>query len=719
MPHTPEPPCPFFMTHHGPVGAWASLTFGLPGRGVSIDREAVKVEEVGDLLVAVGRGRGTVRMLPFSRAWDAEAAWAAEADELPPEHRPNRIRDRWRFVPPEEITRRLSACVDTYEAPDFTFRVYTPHPAIPDPATGEELTEALVPAILLELEVDNTASDREATAFLGLAYWARKMRVLDWTTGERLCGVGLSNDWALGAVAEPGRVFTVRENFIAEAVEAGQPVAHCAGGEGGVLRRIAPRARETLRAAFAFYKPGPVSPGVEAVYAYTRDGPCPEGAAYAVLREADALIARCEAFDADVRARCPDPVKRQIFAQAVRGYDANAQLLADEDGRYYYSVNEGQFAWRNTLDLAVDHLPWELARMPWVVRVIMDLYRERYAYHDRVRFADRPGETFPGGLAFCHDMGSYTAWSPPGRGGYEVTGHAFYTHMTTEQVLNGVYGFGGYALAGGSLGWARSATETFRDLLLSLERRDAPDAGDRDGLLAAESTRCGTSHEITTYDALDASLKAARGNLYVAVKTWAACLVLEAVFDRLGLSGEAARAAAFAARTARALADRFDTGRDAFPANVLEPDAGYLVAALEPLAVPAWLGLDRRMADFALLMDLLRRHARTCLVPGRCIDAAGGGLRLSSGSANTWPSKAILCLWVLEEVFGVDLAAAYPTLLPALARWLQGAAAEVTLSDQVNADTETVRGGSYYPRMVTAALWTMPRPTGRHEETDR
>ena len=38
------PSTPFFMTHHEPVGAFASLTFGLTGRDVSVDLESPGVE---------------------------------------------------------------------------------------------------------------------------------------------------------------------------------------------------------------------------------------------------------------------------------------------------------------------------------------------------------------------------------------------------------------------------------------------------------------------------------------------------------------------------------------------------------------------------------------------------------------------------------------------------------------------------------------------------
>ena len=56
-----------FMTHHGPMGAWGSLTYGLPGRGASIDTRRMVVDDAANMLVGVSRGKGQVRVLPFFR----------------------------------------------------------------------------------------------------------------------------------------------------------------------------------------------------------------------------------------------------------------------------------------------------------------------------------------------------------------------------------------------------------------------------------------------------------------------------------------------------------------------------------------------------------------------------------------------------------------------------------------------------------------------------
>ena len=48
---------PMFHTHHAPVGAWASLTFGSPSKGVSIDLENPEVKDSGTLLFGMANGQ--------------------------------------------------------------------------------------------------------------------------------------------------------------------------------------------------------------------------------------------------------------------------------------------------------------------------------------------------------------------------------------------------------------------------------------------------------------------------------------------------------------------------------------------------------------------------------------------------------------------------------------------------------------------------------------
>ena len=156
-----------------------------------------------------------------------------------------------------------------------------------------------------------------------------------------------------------------------------------------------------------------------------------------------------------------------------------------------------------------------------------------------------------------------------------------------------------------------------------------------------------------------------------------------------------------AGRTARSLLARFDNSKGAFPANLLEGGDSLVLAALDPLAVPLFCGMDEDLRRYPELIGQLKTHAETCLQPGRCLDSKSGGLRLSSASANTWPSKVALVLastgW-LENRSPKETA---PGAYARLGAWLQGAAKRVTVSDQIDASTGEVLGGSYYPRLVT------------------
>lgn len=692
------------MTHHSPVGAWSSLTFGLPACGMSIDTERMQVVDSGNLYIGVSRGRGDVTVLPFF-------TWAVRDAEVENLTRSQRSISHWTVVPPDRITRRLTPCTDEYNTEGFTLRVLTPMPALPDPQSGASLQDACCPAILLELEVDNSARDKPCWAFIGIEPKGfADPNPLDWMTDGRLCGIGSREDWALAALPEPDRVYTVRGNLCQ--AEDGRPLLHPVGMQGAAVRAVPPGARETLTCAFGFFRHGPVSQGIAAQFAYTRHFNDVRAVCHYALSHAERMRDDCRRFDAAVEAACPDVRRRELFSQAVRSYAANSQVLVTEEGRALYAVCEGQFRWRNTLDLAADHLPWELWRNPWVTRNIIDLYIERYTYRDELRFPP-DDRLHPGGLAFAHDMGGDTAYTPPGRSGYEQPGDSGYCFMTTEQVLNGAYCISAYALAAGDLGWATQRHQVMASLVESLHRRDHWDPGQRNGLLEGLSSKVGANgREITTYDCLDASLKSARGNLYIAVKTWCANLLLGEVLERVGDDRAAARARAMASRTAESLAARFDTGRGAFPSNLLEPSGSLMIAAIEPLAVPLFVGLEAHLRRFEDLVDKLRQHVRACMQPGACLDASTGGLRLVSSSANTWPSKGFLCAFVMEDFFGIDLEREHPTVMREFLYWMQVSAAQRTPTDQILADTRTAHAGSYYPRMVTSSLWVAGRAAG-------
>ena len=119
---------PLFLTQHAPVGAWASLSFGTPGKGICIQSQNAGTFAEADLLIALRRGAQT-SAFPFVRS-------------------PSDYSD-WQFLPTESITRGLSASTDEYACPNLTFRLFSPHAALPNPKRAGNLQFATAPGILI------------------------------------------------------------------------------------------------------------------------------------------------------------------------------------------------------------------------------------------------------------------------------------------------------------------------------------------------------------------------------------------------------------------------------------------------------------------------------------------------------------------------------------------------------------------------------------------
>jgi hypothetical protein len=555
------------------------------------------------------------------------------------------------------------------------------------------------------LTVDNRSSAETAYGFIGLANKIRgRIRPLDWSNDGSLSGIAHSTQWGLAARTVDGEVFTIRDNGIASHVERGEKVVHNGGQEGGILLVVPPGEKKRLTAAFGFFHAGEATQGIHGAYLFNRYFETLESVCSFILQSADRIRRDAQEFDQTVWSNCQNAQRDALFCQSVRAYYASTQLT-ESAGKIYYTVLEGQYLWRNTMDLAADHLPYELWRNPWVVKNIIDLYIDGYSYADQIRFADEPGSVYPGGLSFAHDMGSHSAYSPKGTSGYEKVDSKNYGYMTTEELLNGVYCLTTYALFTKDRGWAQSRLQTALDLLTSMENRDHHDPSKRNGLMKGETTLCGTGHEITTYDCLDPSLLSAIGNLYVAVKTLASARMLAHFFRFVDQPEAAERAEAMASMTAKALTRFFDRTDKFMRANCYQATPSKIIAAIEPLAVPHFFGIGPVIKPGDTLFDLLFAHIRTCLTKGVCIDAKTGDLRLSSALTNTWPSKTVLCIYVMEAIFGIHLDNEFPTVMRGLLHWTQVSAAEKTISDQIDSAERHVIGAMYYPRIITSAVW--------------
>ncbi|MFC4038416.1 glycoside hydrolase family 52 protein [Dactylosporangium siamense] len=689
-----------FNAHHAPVGAFASVTLGASGAagGLGIGLEG---PAGADVFVGVESADGRCfELLPFfdpevdDRArYDAQLVGAG--GDGPPLHP----------VAAEAMTREFGLSRDTWAHGDLRFSLYSPVGVVPDPDTHttREVADAILPSVLAELTLDNSAGARPRRVFLGYTgadLDAAMWRVDGW--GD-LAGVAQGRTTALVsdcADVRSGVGFSV-----------GGILADAEGGAGlgrvGLLWAVVPAgAVRTLRFAFCFHRSGLVTTGIEASYAYTRHYPTLRDVATRALGGFDAHRGRWAAEAAALTAPGLPAQRRFQLAHAVRSYVGCTQLL--DDGAPRWVVNEGEYRMINTLDLTVDQVFFELRHSPWLVRNVLDAFADRYRYDDDIHAPD--GRLAPGGVAFTHDMGVGNAFAPPGRSAYERPGlRGCFSHMAHEELLNWSLCAALYVARTGDHAWRDRHAGLLGAVVESLARRDDPDPRSRTGVMGWDSARTGDGWEITTYDSLDPSLGRARGSVYLAVKSWAAYVCLAPILAAAGDDARAALAAAQARRCARTLLAA--VGPDgALPAVLDDPAVhGRVVPAVEGLVYPWFAGIHDALdpaGEYGELIVALRRHLDAVLVAGVCL-FDDGGWRLSSSSGNSWLSKIYLAQFVAERILGRDPGEAGRVADEAHARWLRDPRnARWAWSDQMQ-DGLAV-GSRYYPRGVTAVLWLEP-----------
>jgi len=680
---------PFFNAHHSPIGAFASFTLGCKGPrgglGLELGGPANEGVYVG---VEEQDGSGRYRTLPFYGG----SEMAAENFDV---EGFSDLRHASALTPfaDGDITRTLGAGVDTWVAGDLTFRIISPPRAVPDPCL-HDIRDVVAPAVLVELTVDNRQGEHSRRAFFGYGGSNRStgMRLLN---EPALVGVGQGTSVAIasgdsglyaGLAWQPEAILAPRQK---------ENLGFMLGSIGLIVGTVAPGEVRTFRFAVAFFREGTATAGMATRYLYRRWFDRIEDVLRHALSGFRRTVDEAEAFDARLLSGL-SAERAFMMAHAIRSYFGSTQLLEREDGRPLWVVHEGEYRMMNTFDLTVDQAFFELALNPWTVRNELDLFVERYSYEDGVRF---PGcsEIHEGGIAFTHDMGVANAFSPAGRSGYEQAGLCgCFSYMSGEELTNWVITAGLYVHQTKDSGWATGKRATFLACLRSLLNRDHPDDEMRNGVMGLDAARCEGGAEITTYDSLDASLGQARNNLYLAVKGWAAYLLLSSVFRLIGETS--------AAETARLQASRAATtvlaARDAdglLPAIIGEGVDARIIPAIEGLVYPFVAGLTD---EFPELREALDAHLKAVLRPGVC-RFPDGGWRLSSTSRNSWLSKIYLCQYVAESVLGhaPDTAADR-----AHVKWLLDEEnAYYAWSDQM-LDGKAV-GSRYYPRGVTSILW--------------
>jgi len=699
------------------MGAFASFTCGHFGSRGGIGTQAGRPANQ-DLFIGIKEGsrfeNAPLKCLPFFSSVASGGAGAADfvVEQAGPAEQ--RTPTQVMAYTEKQIRRQYGWATDRWSTDDFSFTVYSPFGEIPDPAVADykELRDALLPAVVAELEIDNRRGTRAKTGFFCINFNEPGWRPIE-CVGPACRGFALRRSLGvLGqVVAGSGQEAEVPALFCRWSPEMGlrERMPHLLGSCPGLAFEVPPGEVRVLRLALGCYVDGIVTSGLEGRYLYTSYFSSLEDVLDAALVKGDPRPA-CEAIDERLLASGLSLDRQFLIAHATRSYYGSQQLL-DVGGQPFWVVNEGEYCMMNTLDLCVDHMFWELEQNPWAVRNLLDNFVRHYSYVDGLK--GRDGKTLPGGLSFTHDMGAHNAFSPRGHSSYELPDldAVCFSYMTAEQLCNWVLMATTYVVKTGDMNWARHNSHVLLGCLESLCNRSGAS-----GTPEFDSTRCGSGAEITTYDSLDHSLAQARNSLYLSVKFWACFTGLATLFDCLGTAWQerSQLAAVGAQRVVQTLVQH--AGPDGvLPAVFEKTSSGYysrILPACEGLLYPLHWGIDIA-ATAPELYGLLKRHSVALLTDpkGRNI-FPDGGIKLSSTSNNSWMSKIAIFQHVASEVFHLEenllIAEIFAAADRAHVSWQIDGSGFWACSDQFV--DGVAKGSRWYPRVITTALWLAGAP---------
>jgi hypothetical protein len=741
-----------FNAQHSPMGAFMSFTCGNPGTRGGI---GLQIGTPGDQEVFIGVIDGDryadvpLKCLPFyigaastaMEAFTAETAGPSEANV-----RPDAI-----VFGENEIQRAYSWATDSWTAGDLAFTVYTPFGAIPDPAkaSDKDMREALRPAVIARLVVDNTKGDKPMTGIFALNHARTGPRMItDDLGGKTRIGFAFRREAGVAAEvvditgsgkADKPEAFGFMRWSATDGIREKYNPVHLLGSCPGLGFEVPPGKKYALVMAIGSYLEAPVTTGLSGKYLYTRYFDDLTDVLKSALDTAGKQMEAAEALSAKLEATSLSADQKFLISHATHSYYGSTQML-EIDKQPFWVVNEGEYCMMNTLDLSVDHVFWELDHNPWVVKNLLDNFVSHYSYTDEVKVYKeavkahgfdhdpsqpppppdaaqlaRPYSTAPGGISFCHDMGAHNNFAPKGRSSYELANlTSTFSYMTVEQLCNWTLTAGCYLAKTRDTSWLKKNKKIVEAVLESMINR-----GGDVGFAQFDSTKTAGGQEITTYDSLDHSLAQTRNNVYMAVKSWATYRTLALLFRDLGEKKEAAKAQELAEKVAGFVADQAIDG--VLPAIFEKDNPGYgsrILPATEGCAYPlyyaqtgyAGLKPDEVYASAAekRMYDALKVHTQKLLTDpeGRNV-FADGGIKLSSTSNNSWMSKIAIFMHVTRKVFHLDQDPAVVEVFKkadaAHTHWQTVGSAYWACCDQIVSGEG--KASRYYPRIITSALW--------------
>jgi len=695
----------FYNAHHAPMGAFSTFTLGYPGAsggfGLELEKPAgqniyigaEKLEQAGSFEALPFFGKSDDKQSDFVMDEQGDKPAWAELDS----------------IPESAIQREMSPTVDTWRAGSLSFTIYSPTWKLGDPdKTGhDQLQREWIPAVFAELTVDNRRGRHPRRVFFGYTpdNKSEHMREL-WHMHEKKGITGLASGNAYGVATDVHDAQTSMQ-FSIESI-LGEPDRYClhfGNGTLGIVDAVVDTGKVlTIPLVLAFHRPGIVTSGRNMSYAYNRYFSNLESVFEYGLKHFDTYKQAAIEQEKEWRKHSLSEDQEFQLFQAIRSYYGSTQLL-EENGTPLWIVNEGEYRMMNTLDLTMDQVFFEMRRHPWTTRNVLDHFRQVYCYTDEVFVPGNFLHKFPGGISFCHDMGVMNCFTQPGYSCYErpyLVG--CFSYMTFEELVNWTVCALIYLANTGDNEWAKLRQSSIHECFLSLLNRDDPNPLMRNGVMSLDSDRTVEGAEITTYDSLDTSLGQARGNSYLAVKSWACYQALECFFTKTGDPETAEECRLQARRVVETLMEaRKEDGT--FPAVIEGEHPSVIIPILEGLVILDECGLSDclKTPEFEPFYNALREHFEKVLVPGICL-FEDGGWKLSSSSDNSWLSKIYLCQYVVRKVLGIDSDLITRNADRAHAQWLKHPDNSWwAWSDQMHAGK--ARGSRYYPRGVTSILW--------------
>ena len=726
-----------FNAQHSPMGAFMSFTCGNPGTRGGI---GLQIGQPGDQEAFIGIIDGDryadapLQCLPFYIGAASSAHEAFMVEQAGPSEanvRPDAV-----VFAESEIKRTYSWATDSWAAGDMTFAVYTPFGTIPDPAkaSDKDMREALRPAVVARLIVDNTAGTKPKTGIFALNHARTGPRMItDDLGGKTRVGFAFRREAGVAAEvvditgagkADHPEAFGFMRWSATDGIREKHNPVHLLGSCPGIGFEVPPGKKYALVMAIGSYLEAPVTTGLSGKYLYTRYYADLVDVLKATLDASGKMVDAAEALSAKLEASALSADQKFLIAHATHSYYGSTQLLEIEK-QPFWVVNEGEYCMMNTLDLSVDHVFWELEHNPWLVKNLLDNFVAHYSYTDEVKvYAPetagidpmvRPYTTAPGGISFCHDMGAHNNFAPKGRSSYELANlTSTFSYMTVEQICNWTLTAGCYLAKTRDTAWLKKTRKIVDAVLESMINR-----GGDVGFAQYDSAKTAGGQEITTYDSLDHSLAQTRNNVYMAVKSWATYRTLALMFRDLGDKKAAAKAIELAEKVAGFVADQAVDG--VLPAIFEKDNPGYgsrILPATEGCAYPLYYvqtgyageTLEQVFASAAekRMYDALKVHTQKLLTDPEARNVfSDGGIKLSSTSNNSWMSKIAIFMHVTRKVFHLDQDPAVKAVLAkadaAHVTWQTVGSAYWACSDQIVSGEG--KASRYYPRIITSALW--------------